>query len=232
LPRIATICARAGSKGVPGKNVRTLAGKPLIAHTISQARECGLFDAVAVSSDDGEILKLARDWGASHTVHRPPELAGDHAAKIPAIRHCVREVENQTGLAFDVVADLAVTSPLRSADDIRSAVDLLEKSDAGVVLSAMDAPDSPYFNIVEVDDAGNLGLSKTPPKTVSARQAAPQCYALNGAVYVWSRAALFAASDDVVRPDARLYVMPQERSLDIDSEFDFEIADCLLAARN
>src|SRR5690242_8213520 len=99
---LCTICARGGSRGVPGKNARVIAGRPLIAHSIQQARDSGLFRYIAVSSDSAEILGAARAAGADILVQRPDNLATDVAAKPPAIRHCVEEVERTTGLAFDV----------------------------------------------------------------------------------------------------------------------------------
>ncbi len=230
MRRIATICARGGSKGIPDKNLQELGGRPLLAHAIEQAIEAGVFDAVAVSSDATEILKAGQQWGCSHQVRRPAAFAGDTAAKLPAIRHCVEQVEAATGGSFDIVVDLAVTSPLRDISDIRAAVTLLEDSNAPLVLSAHESKDSPYFNIVEVE-ADGLTLSKPPPGAVFRRQDAPRCYALNGAVYAWRRAVLFDADERVVRPEARLYIMPDHRSLDIDAPLDLAFARFLTEVR-
>ena len=228
MKRLCCICARAGSKGVVDKNIRPLAGKPLIAHTIGQARDSRMFDVIAVSSDGERILECAREWEADLVVKRPAELAGDSSAKIPAIVHCAKEAEERTGTIFDIIADLAVTSPLRTVDDIRSALELLESSGAPNVLSAAPAADSPYFNIVERDEENRLHLSKQLDRPVLRRQDAPPCYALNGAVYVWTRQSLFAANEAVVREDSELYMMPPERSLDLDTEIDFQVAQALM----
>ncbi len=126
LKRLCTICARGGSKGVRNKNIREMAGKPLIAYTIEQAQTSELFDLVAVSSDSVEILQVARKYGADLLVERPPELATDAIGKLPAIRHCVDEAERMSGKRFDTLVDLDVTSPLRLPEDIQGAVDLLE----------------------------------------------------------------------------------------------------------
>ncbi len=228
MSRLCCICARAGSKGIKDKNIRPLAGKPLIAHTILQARKSGLFDKIAVSSDGRHILECADEWGADIMVKRPDALADDFAPKIPAIAHCTVEAEERTGMVFDVIVDLAVTSPLRSTDDILGAVELLEMSGAPNVLSATSADDSPYFNIVERDDGGRLSLSKKLPTPVLRRQDAPECYALNGAVYVWTRKSLLSGTNDVVREDSELYIMPPERSFDLDSEFDLKLVKLLM----
>ena len=116
--RICTICARGGSKGVPNKNIRPLLGKPLIAHSIEQARASGLFAALAVSSDSDAILAAAAAAGVEHLVKRPDAMASDQAAKLPAIQHCVKSVEEKTGQRFDIMVDLDATAPLRLAEDI------------------------------------------------------------------------------------------------------------------
>ncbi len=228
--RLAVICARGGSKGVEGKNLRDLAGKPLIAHSIEQAKDCGLFDAVAVSSDSAEILDAAREWGADHMITRPAELASDTAPKVPAIRHCAETVETETGEQFDTIVDLDATAPLRNADDIRGAVELLEGSGAANVVSAMTSRRSPYFNLVERDEAGRVRLCKPPPAPIARRQDAPECFDLNASVFVWTRGALFSGNDYVLGDDTLLFVMPEERSIDIDTETDFKFVEFLMSA--
>lgn len=228
MKRLCTICARGGSKGVKGKNVRLLLGKPLIAHSIEQARATGLFDLLAVSSDSDEILEVARTCGCDYLIKRPDELATDHAAKLPVIRHCVAEVERLVGRTFDTLVDLDATSPLRIPDDIISAVKLLEESGAGNVITAMPARRSPYFNLVELNANGVVQLSKPPQAAVVRRQDAPRCYDMNASIYVWRRPVLFE-SDTLFNSDTRLYVMPEERSIDIDSELDFEFVQFFMS---
>lgn len=232
MKRLAVICARGGSKGVKGKNLRSLAGKPLIAHSIIQANDSGVFDAVAVSSDSGEILEVARQWGADHVVERPAALATDTAPKIPAIRHCAETVEQATGTVFDVVVDLDATAPLRNLDDIRGVVELLETSGAANVVSGMKARRSPYFNLVELDDRKRVRLSKPPAKPIARRQDAPQCFDLNASVFAWTREALLSGNDFVIGDHTLLYVMPEERSIDIDSEIDFRFAEFVMTTKD
>ena len=229
MKRLCTICARGGSKGVKGKNLKVLLGKPLIAHSIDQARASGLFDLIAVSSDSDEILAVAQDCGADLLVKRPDELATDQAAKLPVIRHCVAEVERLTGDSFETLVDLDATSPLRTPEDIRDAVELLERSGAGNVITAMPARRSPYFNLVELDQDGIVHLSKSPRSAIVRRQDAPKCYDMNASIYVWRRAALFG-NESLFNPDTRLHVMPEERSIDIDSELDFRFVEFLMAS--
>lgn len=227
MKRICTILARGGSKGVPGKNLRELAGKPLIAHAIEQARATALFDALAVSSDSDAILDVARALRVDHVVRRPIEMATDAASKLPAIQHCVRTVEDARGMTFDLVVDLGVTSPLRSAADIRGAVALWEDRRNSVVVSATRARSSPYFNMVEIDADGWAKLSKKPPARIERRQDGPHVFELNGAIYVWRRAAIMEAPA-VFYPDTAIYEMPHERSVDIDSPIDLAFAEFLM----
>ncbi len=229
MRRLCTICARGGSKGVKGKNLRMLAGKPLIAHSIEQARASGLFDALAVSSDSDAILEVAREYGCDYLIKRPDELATDQAAKLPVIRHCVAEVERLSGGEFDTLVDLDATSPLRLPADIVGAVGLLETSGSGNVLTAMPARRSPYFNLVEVDSAGVVHLSKPLESAVVRRQDAPKCYDMNASIYVWCRPVLFERAG-LFNADTRLYVMPEERSIDIDSELDFLFVEFVISA--
>lgn len=228
MKRLCTICARGGSKGVKGKNIRSLHGKPLIAYSIEQAQASGLFDAVAVSSDTSQILEIANAYGADYLVERPAELATDTAAKLPAIRHCVTEVERLHGTFFDTFVDLDATSPLRSVQDIRDAVLLLEKTGAGNVITGMPARRSPYFNLVELDEEGIAHLSKRPAEPFVRRQDAPKCFDMNASIYIWRRSALFDTSS-IFNADTRLYVMPEERSIDIDSELDFQFVEFVMS---
>lgn len=230
MTRLCTICARGGSKGVKGKNLRSLAGKPLLVHSIEQARAAGIFDAIAVSSDSPAILEVAGQCRVDYLIQRPDELATDQAAKLPVIKHCVTEVQQRSGHVYQTLVDLDVTSPLRIPDDIRNAVELLESSGVGNVLTAMPARRSPYFNLVELTAAGTVELSKRPSTPITRRQDAPQCFDMNASIYVWTQERLFS-SGTLFNSDTRLYVMPEERSIDIDSEVDFQFVELLLERR-
>lgn len=229
--KLCTICARGGSKGVKNKNVRLLAGRPLIAHSVLQARESGLFTAIAVSSDSAEILGAAKQAGADILVERPPALASDTAAKIPAIRHCVEQAEKVLGSAAEILVDLDATSPLRIPADIIDAVAMLMQPGVDNVITAAPARRSPYFNLVELDGAGAPVLSKRLERPIERRQDAPRCYDMNASIYAWKRDALFSG-DSLFSVGTRLYVMPEERSLDIDSELDFDIVTHLMERRS
>jgi CMP-N,N'-diacetyllegionaminic acid synthase len=227
MSRLCTICARGGSKGVPGKNIRPLLGKPLIAHSIEQARRSGLFDAVAVSSDSEAILQAARDAGADVLVRRPEEMATDTAGKLPAIEHCLRSAEQTLGKDFPVFVDLDATSPLRTPEDIVGAVRLLEERGVSSVITGTPARRSPYFNLVELDENDVVFVSKTPAEPILRRQDAPRCFDMNASIYVWRRDR-FLAEPAVFYPDTLLFEMPESRSVDIDSDIDWELVQLLM----
>jgi CMP-N,N'-diacetyllegionaminic acid synthase len=230
MNRLCTICARGGSKGVPGKNLRMLLGKPLIVHSIEQARESGLFSAIAVSSDSSEILDSARRGGADILVLRPDEMATDIAPKLPAIRHCFETAERERNCSFPVFVDLDATSPLRLPEDIIGAVRLLETSGASSVITGAPARRSPYFNLVELDDRGVPHVCKQLKTPLIRRQDAPRCFDMNASIYVWGREP-FLASTAVFYDDTRLFEMPEERSIDIDSAMDWDIVESLMMRR-
>lgn len=227
---ICTICARGGSKGVVGKNSRELLGKPLLAWTIDQARATGLFAAIAFSSDSDQLLETAREAGADIAVKRPDEMATDTAPKLPAIRHCLEQAIARTGTTPDIFVDLDVTSPLRLSSDISGVVDLLRKSGARNVITGAPAHRSPYFNLVEARPDGSVGLSKAADPPIVRRQDAPRCFDMNASIYAW-RVAAFLENPAVFYPDTRLFEMPQERSVDINSELDFTLVELLLRKR-
>ncbi|MGB0960086.1 MAG: acylneuraminate cytidylyltransferase family protein [Halocynthiibacter sp.] len=227
---ICTICARGGSKGVKNKNVRIIGGKPLIAHTVEQARATHLFEHIAISSDSDAILEAAANAGADILIKRPAELATDEAAKIPVIQHCFREAEAQTGKTFDYSIDLDATSPLRLPSDIEHVVDMLTQDGTANVLTAMPARRSPYFNMLECGQDGVPHLSKPPSFDVVRRQDSPAVFDMNGSIYGWTREALLSM-DTLFSDETRLYVMPEERSIDIDNMIDLKLVELLLAER-
>jgi N-acylneuraminate cytidylyltransferase/CMP-N,N'-diacetyllegionaminic acid synthase len=227
---ICTICARGGSKGVVGKNARDLLGKPMLAWSIAQARETGLFDAIAFSSDSDALLDAALKAGADIAVKRPDEMATDTAPKLPAIRHCLEQAIAHTGTTPEIFVDLDVTSPLRLASDITGAVDLLRQSGARNVITGAPSRRSPYFNLVEQRPDGSVGLSKTADPPIVRRQDAPRSFDMNASIYVW-RVAPFLEQPAVFYPDTRLFEMPEERSVDIDSDLDFTLVELLLRKR-
>lgn len=231
MNRICTICARGGSKGVKNKNLRELLGKPLIAHSILQAKKSGLFDVIAVSSDDEQILQVALDYGVDYTIKRPEELASDIAPKLPAIQHCVMQVEKLKNIEFDIIVDIDATSPLRTIEDLKNSIEMFEShKDAKNLITATPSRRSPYFNLIEEKQDGYVTLSKPLKNNIVRRQDVPNSYDMNASIYIWRREEFFNANS-VFTNRTILYVMPEERSFDIDSELDFEIVKMLAEKR-
>lgn len=224
MSTIVTICARGGSKGLPGKNVKLLHGKPLIAHSIEQAKAVPGIAGVFVSTDDEEIATAARAAGAVVPGLRPAELATDNAPKVPVIRHLVDRVK-ELGVDVDVVVDLDATSPLRRIDDI---LECLSKLTDGidVVITAFEAEKNPYFNMIEAQVDGGWNTVKQLHGGVTRRQDAPKVYSMNASIYVWREPAI---EKGLFGARTALHVMPRERSIDIDSEIDFLLVDMLMA---
>jgi CMP-N,N'-diacetyllegionaminic acid synthase len=217
---IATVCARGGSKGLPGKNIRPFAERPLIAHTILQALACTAISDVYVSTDDEKIAEVARSVGARVPFIRPPELASDHAPKLPVVEHLVSWVETHEREVSHII-DLQPTSPLREKSDIEAA--LARAPNAQLVISVSRAKDNPYFNLVEQRDSQLVYLCKGNGEV--RRQDAPAVYALNGSIYVWKRYALaHACVHGMWSVPMTPYIMPRWKSIDIDDLDDFELA--------
>lgn len=219
--RICTINARGGSKGFPGKNSKILDGLPLISHTIRHAKQSRLFSLILVSSDSSELLDIARDEGVA-TVERPASLASDTAPKVPAIIHAVQHGELQFGGTFDTVVDLDVTSPLRLPEDVIEAVRILEHNRLKSVFSVCESHRSPYFNLVAMDANREWGPAIRTPLPFSRRQDAPKTFDMNASIYAWRRDSLLQEKT-VFTDSSEAFVMPLERSWDIDTELDFDI---------
>jgi len=223
------IGARKGSKGVPGKNARPICGKPLIDWSLDQLLAASRVDAVVVSTDDEALLEHALVKGALDIGLRPAHLATDTAGKWGVWQHALGEAEARVG-PFDAFLDLDCTSPLRLPEDIDNALDLFFAEHPDMVMSCCEARKNPYFNLVEPDETGALHVSKPLPGGVVARQQAPVVWEHAASTYVVAPEYLKRAKglfEGRVIP----YLMPPERCIDIDSEFDFRIVEFLLKER-
>lgn len=225
MTTVCTICARGGSTGVLRKNVRELHGKPLIGWTIEQALAIDEFAGnVYVSTDDDEIAAVAEQFGAVVPYRRPPELAGAAAAKLPVIQHLVEHLES-TGVDVTRIIDLDPTSPLRSVDDVANVIAMLD-DETDAVITGYPAEKNPYFNMVQERPDGTYGLVM--PSTFVTRQSAPAVFSMNASIYAWHRTTLDLG---LWNGRTRLYVMPHERSVDIDTEIDFQLVELLMGQR-
>lgn len=220
--------ARAGSKSLPAKNLRLLAGKPLIVHTIEAARASAVFDRLIVSTDGEDIARVARRAGAWVPFLRPARLATDEARGIDALHHAMAWLEGN-GLRFDCVMVLQPTSPLRASEDITGALDLLLERDADAVVSVCPVDHHPWWsNELPADGCMKDFLRPGLPHN---RQQLPPYYRLNGAIYL-ARWDFIRHRDDWYGPRTYAYIMPRERSVDIDEEIDLWLAAALLRHRD
>ncbi len=226
-----TICARGGSKGIPGKNIRPLNGKPLLAYSIQTAERLKThFEnvTVALSTDDEAIKKIAADYGLETAYTRPESLATDTAGKIGVITDLLRYKEHEDLKKFDVVIDLDVTSPLRTAADVIHAFELLQNnSDVVNLFSVNRAHRNPYFNMVEEAENGFYNLVKKPAAGVLSRQAAPQVYDLNASFYIYRKAFFEAGYSSAITDKSLVYVMPHI-CFDLDEPVDFDFLEYLI----
>lgn len=226
-----TVCARGGSKGVPGKNIKPILGKPLIAHTINTAQ---LFAQnhqadIILSTDDPKIQAVAAEYGLSTDYRRPAELATDQAGKVGVIRHAWQYAEVTLNKQYDYVLDLDVASPLRTQKDLELALKKIQSTPQAIILfSVNEAAHNPYFTIVEEADNGTVKLSKRLDQPVLGRQAAPRAYDLNGAFYYYSRTFLEGDYTSVTLDgQSTIYVMPHI-CFDIDTPLDFAMMEFVL----
>jgi N-acylneuraminate cytidylyltransferase/CMP-N,N'-diacetyllegionaminic acid synthase len=223
---LVTICARGGSTGLPGKNIRPLAGHPLLAWTIAVARAWPRADRVIVSTDDPAIADVARAYGAEVPFLRPAELATSTAGKLPVIQHATEWVEAERGRPVDFVVDLDPTSPVRTVADVEACWRAVQEPDTDVVLSVTPARKSPYFNMIEVVD-GYARLSKPLERRLVRRQDAPQVWDANASIYAFRRDHLMH-DGRVVGVRSRIHPMAPVSAHDIDAEIDFAFVEFLL----
>ena len=225
------IFARGGSKGLPGKNIRPLAGKPLIAHSIAVACACPRIETVIVSTDDETIADTARQWGAEVPFMRPAGLATDTAPEWLAWRHAIEWFERERG-SLDVFLSLPPTSPFREVVDVDNCIDALaDDPRADAVITVREAERSPYFNMVSLDSQGYARLVMQSTNAIARRQDVPQVYDITTVAYA-VRPAYIRHADRLFAGVVRSVQVPAERALDIDTPYDFELAQAIAMIRS
>ncbi len=220
---LVVIPARGGSKGVPGKNIKPLGGKPLIHYTIEAALAVFPPEIICVSTDSPEIKACAEQTGLRVPFLRPPELATDTAGTREVLLHAVDFYEAQ-GYFPDVVILLQPTSPFRTAQHIKEALGLFT-ADLDMVVSVKETKSNPYYVLFEEDENGYLQSSKKGEFT--RRQDCPKVWEYNGAIYVINVNALKTKAFSQLSPKVK-YVMDEESSLDIDSELDWKVGEVMV----
>lgn len=226
----ALICARGGSKGLPGKNVRHLAGRPLIAWAIEQARAVKRVGQVVVSTDSEDIARVAIDAGAEVPFLRPAALGQDDSPEWLVWRHALTYLKETQGAYPDALLVVPTTAPLRSPTDLDRCLDEYEKTDVDVVITVTDAHRNPYFNMVKEGRHGSVELVIAPDRAIRGRQEAPTVYDMTTVAYV-ARPEFVMTAASTFEGRVRKVHVPAERALDIDTPLDFRIAEYLMAER-
>ena len=227
---LCTICVRGGSKGIKNKNIKKINGKPLIFYTIDQAIKSKIFDLIMVSTDSKKIYNCASKCGAKVWFLRPKKLATDESVKLLAIKHALLKSEEYFKTKYDIIFNLHVTAPLRNVSDIRNAYKQFLKEKTNQLISVTESQRNPYFNMVE-KKGKKISLVKKTKKIITRRQDAPEVYDMNASIYIWKRKHLLNLKN-IIDPKTSLYVMPKERSIDVDSKFDWNLVESIIKNRN
>jgi CMP-N,N'-diacetyllegionaminic acid synthase len=230
-PYIAIIPARGGSKRLPGKNMMMIAGKPLIGWTIEAAIQSGVFSRVVVSTDSWEIAVMAAQFGAEVPFMRPDELSQDDTPSIEVLIHAARELIGDKETHWTHLACLQPTSPLRTAENIRDAVKLLEEKQADAIVSVCKSEHSPLWSNTLPENLSLDGfIAENIQKTPS--QQLPAYYRLNGALYFCRIPRLIEERTLFLKTGAYAYIMNRKDSIDIDDQVDFDLAGIYLGQRS
>lgn len=231
-----TICfifARGGSKGIKGKNIRLFAGKPLIAYAIETALASRLIDRVFVSTDNADIARVAREYGAEIPFLRPSELSQDTSSELDAWRHAIHWLKSEKSFQnFDTFVSVPAVAPLRDVNDVDACITAFHNSDADVVITVKHTSRSPYFNMIKLDEEGyaRLVIPPSPGQTFVRRQDVPEIFDMTTVCYV-ARPGFILKTHSLFDGRVRTVIVPEERAIDIDTELDFAIAEYLMKRR-
>jgi len=224
------ICARGGSKGLPGKNIKLLDGTPLIGWSINIAKELSGVLKTIVSTDSIEIAQVAKECGAEVPFMRPDYLAQDDSPEWLVWRHAINYMEENDSESLDAIIVLPVTAPLRSVEDVNACIDLFEKSEVDSIITVSEANRSPYFNMVVNDANDYTSLVIAPKNQITRRQDAPEVFDMTTVAYVVD-VNFIKNYNGIFEGRVKSVTIPRERAIDIDSLMDFEIAECLLSQK-
>jgi len=227
---LCVIGARGGSQGLPGKNIKQLLGKPLIAWSIEAALQTPEIDKVIVSTDSKEIASIAREFGAETPFFRPEFLSGSEIGKFDVWKHALETCEKYYNEKYEIFIDLDCTNPLRDPSDISNIIKQLRGSiirGVDTVFTICEARKNPYFNMVEEKNDGSLFMSKTLGPTVIRRQDAPSVYEHVASIYAMLPEHI-KRKDHLLSGHAEGYNIGFQKSFDVDSEFDFRLVEYLM----
>lgn len=224
------ICARGGSKGLPGKNIKPLNGIPLIGWSINIAKQLNKVSRIIISTDSDDIAKVAKDFGAEVPFMRPENLAQDDSPEWQVWQHAINHIEESDNEDIDAIVVLPVTAPLRSIEDVNACIDLFESEEVDSVITVSEANRSPYFNMIVNDDSNYSSLVISPKSQIIRRQDAPEVYDMTTVAYVVD-AGFIKSHNGIFDGKVKSVVIPRERAVDIDDLMDFKVAECLLKER-
>jgi len=227
---VAFIFARGGSKGLPGKNLRRLGDKPLIAWAIEQAFAITTIEKVIVSTDSEEIAAVAREYGADVPFIRPPELAQDDSPEWLSWQHAINYLNRVMNIYPEIMVSVPTTAPLRLPIDIKACLNAYFEGGADIVITTTDAHRSPYFNMIKIRADGQAELVISPGKLIIRRQDAPVVYDMTTVCYV-ANTNFVMTHNGIFDGRVRAVNIPVERALDIDTLTDFQIAESFLIKR-
>ena len=230
---LCVILARGGSKGIPGKNIKDLAGHPLIAYTICEAVKSNHIDRVIVSSDDDDIRNVARKYGAEAPFTRPEELSTDTAKPVDCIKHATEWAENDGNMKYDYVVELLCTNPFKTSNDIDEALEMQIETDADSVIAVMPLEDHHPIRIKKIEDGKIRDFNSTLIEIPESRRQdlKHDAYIRCGSIYSMRRDML-AKGIRYGTEDSRAYILPRERVVNIDEPMDFVIASILMEKEN
>lgn len=225
MKHIAIIPARSGSKGLPDKNIKLLDGKPLLAYSITAAKESGLFDTIFVSTDSKEYAQIGRQWGADIPFLRSEELAQDTSSTWDTVYEAISRYQRM-GKSFDTITLLQPTSPLRTGQDIINGFELLKEKNADAVIGVCEEEHSPLWSNTIPED---LNMKTFIRKEIlhKRRQELPSYYRINGALYI-IKSRMLKHIENLYEENCFAYIMDKRRSIDIDDVYDFQMAEYVI----
>ena len=230
MDAVAFIFARGDSKGLPGKNIKLLNGRPLIGWAIEQAMAVQSIRRVIVSTDSEVIAEISREYGAEVPFIRPIEMATDSSPEWMAWKHGLTYLKDTEGKLPTAMITVPATAPLRLSLDIENCMQEYEKGDADTVITVTDAHRSPYFKKIAKNSDGTVGLVNSIQSDITRRQDAPKVFDMATVCYVIDPKFVFAHKS-IFEGRVKSVHVPPERAIDIDTLMDFQIAECLMKIR-
>lgn len=230
MSTVACIFVRAGSKGIPNKNIKTFSGKPLISWAVELALQVRQINEVFISTDSEEIAEIAKMAGATVPFIRPSELATDTSPEWHSWQHFIKYLTDKGGRLPEVFLSLPATSPLRSINDVENCLNEFKKGRADFVVGITPSQRNPFFNMVKKGEDNQVNLVIQQVEKYSRRQDTPEIFDLTTVCYV-GKPSTILTKNSIFEGKVAGVVIPRERAIDIDTELDFQIAEFLFKSK-